>query len=529
MVTLSDLMRGEASSRSAALVERATTLLEAIGAVEPGRLGTGADAARACSAIDAALDGARPDLCWLALSVLSAQLADVGSVKRAVRAIRCGTRPGEVLAGHLAISGHLDSDAWRRVSVQRGGVLVDVDQASRNPLGTGIQRVVRETARRWARHPEATLVGWAEGYSGLRTLSAAETALATGSPPVADAAWVTDKPAAADPAPDSSAVLVPWRCTLVVPELAVEASRPDALGAIARFARCSTGFVGYDCVPLTMAETAVDGMPAAYMRYLAACAHATRVAAISQTAALEFKAWRSTLASRGIRGPEIQSVELATDLPATDLPATGLPAGRRPEGGISAGGVPAAEMPACDAPVVVVVGSHEPRKNHMAVLSAAELLWRRGESFALVFLGGNSWRGERFFERVDELRAKGRSVQTLSAPPDQLVWSYYRQAACSVFVSLHEGFGLPVVESLALGTPVITSRYGALADNARHGGCLLVDPRDPHQIAAAIARVLADGDLRAGLRRQAAAVPKRSWDAYADAAWGFLADRRLPA
>jgi glycosyltransferase involved in cell wall biosynthesis len=322
---------------------------------------------------------------------------------------------------------------------------------------------------------------------------------------------------------DSPATItIPWRSTLLVPELAVEKERPAALASIARFARCSTGIIGYDCVPLSMSETAHEGMLAPFMRYLAACAYATRLAAISDTASLEFRSWRSTLASRGISGPDIETVELATEVP----PAASFaePAGQTE----ARGDRYAFFFEGSDVPLVVVVGSHEPRKNHMTVLHAAELLWRRGERFSVLFLGGNSWHSEPFFERVAELRSKGRMVDTVSAAPDHVVSSAYRAAACSVFVSLHEGFGLPIVESLACATPVITSSYGAMADNARHGGCLLVDPRDPQQVADALSRVLNQDDLRRKLSSEASTAPARTWDTYAEEAWDFLVHGRTP-
>lgn len=518
MATLRSILDSPPARNEHALRSRAVTLLGALGTIDiTAARPTTSEIVAALSAI---LDSGRADLCWLAMSVMSASLPDTGEVERVCRTIRLGEDPTSVLVRAVERTGGLDTGRLRSVSVTSGRVLIDVDQASRNPLGTGIQRVVREAARRWVEHPEATLLGWTDEFDGLRALSLDEHHRAVGGPHPTEskrtAAALSDTtPPLESPigGSTSEAIIVPWRSTLIVAELAVEGARPAKLAAIARFARCSTGVIGYDCVPLTMGETAVDGMSTAYLRYLAACAHTTRIAAISDTAAMEFQAWRSTLASRGLQGPDIHPVELALETP-TPTPAD-LAEAR-------------SELGADALPVVVVVGSHEPRKNHMAVLHAAELLWRRGERFALAFLGGNSWKSDAFFERLGDLQGKGRMVQAISAAPDRLVWAAYRVATCSVFVSLHEGFGLPIVESLAAGTPVVTSEYGAMADNARYGGCLLVDPRDPTQIAEAIRRILTDSDLADTLRRQALAAPTRSWDHYAEQAWDFLVDAKRP-
>jgi glycosyltransferase involved in cell wall biosynthesis len=88
-----------------------------------------------------------------------------------------------------------------------------------------------------------------------------------------------------------------------------------------------------------------------------------------------------------------------------------------------------------------------------------------------------------------------------------------------VFPSINEGFGLPIAEALACGTPVVTSRHGAMAEAAVEGGALLVDPRDDHDLANALGRVLEDRDLHAGLVAEARRRPHRTWDEYAAELW----------
>ena len=127
-------------------------------------------------------------------------------------------------------------------------------------------------------------------------------------------------------------------------------------------------------------------------------------------------------------------------------------------------------------PMVLIVGSHEPRKNHVAVLLAAERLWREGSAFHLVFVGSTGWRSERFDGLVGRLVAAGRSVQVLRRVSEETLWAAYRAARFTVFPSLAEGFGLPVAESLASGTPVVTSNFGSMAEIGQAGGALLVDP-----------------------------------------------------
>ena len=98
-----------------------------------------------------------------------------------------------------------------------------------------------------------------------------------------------------------------------------------------------------------------------------------------------------------------------------------------------------------------------------------------------------------------------------------------REARFTVFPSINEGYGLPVAESLACGTPVVTSDYGTMKEIAdAGGGALLVDPRDDHSIADGMRRLLTDDTLLAELTAQATSRTPRTWDQYAEETWALL-------
>ena len=261
------------------------------------------------------------------------------------------------------------------------------------------------------------------------------------------------------------------------------------------------------------AETTAEGMPIGFAHYLAAAAHVDRIATISGAAEVEYRGWRSMLAGTGLAGPDICCIPLPVH---ADTPSD---TARRQAHDLLATGT---------TPIVLAVGSHEPRKNHLALLHAAELLWREGLLFTLVFVGGHSWNSAAFDTGVEALRRAGRPVQTIRALPDDLLWAAYRQAYCTVFASLHEGYGLPVAESLASGTPVITSNFGSMRELARHGGALLVDPRQDHQLTDALRQLLLDRPLRDRLAAQAATIPRRTWDDYAADTWAYLVNGTPP-
>jgi len=132
----------------------------------------------------------------------------------------------------------------------------------------------------------------------------------------------------------------------------------------------------------------------------------------------------------------------------------------------------------------------EPRKNHWRVIEACEQLWEEGAEFELVLIGGYGWKSEELVNRIEFLRKKGRPIlKSRRFLDDNEVALVMRTCVCSVYPSEVEGFGLPVVESLALGVPVITSNLGSMAEIAEvTEGCVLVDPFSLDSIRDALAR-----------------------------------------
>ena len=178
---------------------------------------------------------------------------------------------------------------------------------------------------------------------------------------------------------------------------------------------------------------------------------------------------------------------------------------------------------------MLCVGSHEPRKNQEAVLFAAEVLSRAGLDFELVFVGGgNATALHDFDRRMRRLNARGAHVSSYRRLQDGQLWRLYARARFTVFVSLHEGFGLPVAESLALATPALTSNFGSLAEIARDGGCVTVDPRDDLAIVEAFRALLTDDELLGRLRAEAVARESKSWHDYADELWSEAIESGRP-
>jgi glycosyltransferase involved in cell wall biosynthesis len=104
-----------------------------------------------------------------------------------------------------------------------------------------------------------------------------------------------------------------------------------------------------------------------------------------------------------------------------------------------------------------------------------------------------------------------KHVRFLGFVPDETLAALYRLAAVFVFPSLYEGFGLPPLEAMASGTPVVTSNVSSLPEVVGDAA-LLVDPYEPEAIAGAVRMVLTDDALREDLRRQGLARAREfSW------------------
>lgn len=147
---------------------------------------------------------------------------------------------------------------------------------------------------------------------------------------------------------------------------------------------------------------------------------------------------------------------------------------------------------------LLYLGTLQPRKNIERLLRAHAQLPPRAP--ALVLAGARGWYFERIAAVIDEL-ALGRRVHLPGYIDDADVPALLSGAIALVYPSLYEGFGLPALEAMACGTPVIAADTSSLPEVVGEAG-LLVDPLNTEQLAAAIERVWTDEDLHRELRRR---------------------------
>jgi len=160
---------------------------------------------------------------------------------------------------------------------------------------------------------------------------------------------------------------------------------------------------------------------------------------------------------------------------------------------------------------IFFVGSVEKRKNLHRLLQAYARLLEVGESRPLVIVGVTSRRYPEIDEALRQLRLESHVFFT-GYVPDADLPALYSGADLFVFPSLYEGFGLPPLEAMACGTPVVCSNAASLPEVVGDAG-LLVDPYDVEGLAEAMHRVLTDADLREELRRRGLARARQfTWE-----------------
>lgn len=378
-------------------------------------------------------------------------------------------------------------------------VYIYVEHTANCPTNTGVQRVTRSLAKGLRAHGERVrFVKWHPASQRCLLINATERehlALWNG-PPVLDEERglypAADQPQT--PVADSMAGENHW---LVVPEVTHITFHPQPvtldLLLWSRRAGLKSAFVFYDAIPLRRPELA-EAAPrhALYMQQLLL---ADVVWPISDWAKADLEAfWREHERADDGTLPELQTLRLSGESPLCARVT-------QAQGGSE--------------PLILSIGSIEPRKNQVQLIRAFQAYRAKNP--------GTPWRlalvGNLHPSVADEVRAAARdgTIQHLGNVPDEELDALYRRCAFTVFPSVEEGFGLPILESLWYGKPCICADFGSMAEVARDGGCLMLDTRSQHALAEGIARLIGDESLRSGLVAEALRRPITTWSEYAGA------------
>jgi glycosyltransferase involved in cell wall biosynthesis len=371
-----------------------------------------------------------------------------------------------------------------------------IHHTGQHEQNTGVQRVVRNLAAALAEHGHGLIpVRWCpERQAIVRAEARWVSGLASSGGPRLEAGPEEGEPLHLTSV-DEGQLAGRWLLVPEVPHVAGE-DAPSLAVALdyARFYGLRTAAIFYDLIPLR--QPGYESMSAAHDRYARALVGADLLLAISQFTARDLVAWWTAHDYERSRLPRVLAVALPEEI-------LGVERVTEPR-----------ELP--DEPIrFVTVGTVEPRKNQIETMRAfARLCARRTDLDLRLDVVGAIHHA--VADQVTEIVSKQPGIRLHEYLPDEDVHDLVRASHATVFTSLYEGFGLPIAESLWLGTPCLGSGHGPMAEIAAPGGCLTVPAADGAAIELGLEQLAEDAPLRLRLTREACERELRSWRDYAD-------------
>ena len=367
--------------------------------------------------------------------------------------------------------------------------LLDLSHTSHTRARTGVQRVTRSLHNTLG--AEATAITWDPYAQQWRYLDEHENANLNSNAPAKErgAKW-----------PLSSKIRGHWHALrgadpqlpaaegIIVPEIFstnVHTALPLLSAQVPRVA------LFHDAIALKLPELTPPGTVARFPRYMQELLTFQGVAAVSEDsrlALIDYWKWLGFTQT-----PPVETIPLGID-PSPVI-----------------GNSTTQDNP----PVVLCIGSIEGRKNHLALLQACEKLWQQKQNFQLRLIGmSHATTGQAALQKISQLIANGHPLRYDGAVDEATLQSAYEECLFTVYPSMMEGFGLPVLESLQRGKPSICSAHGALGESARGGGTLMLETLTSEDLATAISTLLLDRNQRDQLSEATRARTYRSWKNY---------------
>lgn len=282
---------------------------------------------------------------------------------------------------------------------------------------------------------------------------------------------------------------------LLLPEVMLD-SQTAARMQWARTLGCKLAVILYDLIPYYHGEFCGSTVRDAFPAYLEAVVQADALWSISQSTLQDFRRY---IAESGYEMPAVHEAVL-------------LP-GQFGEQSRNNGG----PLTNAQAISILCVSTLEPRKNHLRLLQAFQMLRQRRPELPLrLVLIGNRYAGAPEIAEHIELASKADpSIQWHGIADDALLTTEFRRATFTVYPSLVEGFGLPILESLWMGRPCLTHNTGVMSELAAGGGCMTVDMTDINAIASSLEQLATSEELAGRLRQETQLRHISTWQEYA--------------
>ena len=387
-------------------------------------------------------------------------------------------------------------------------LLFDASHTSHTAAQTGIQRVVRALFEELNATGQAEPICYDPHLEGWRPLGAAETSVlrdrSGGAGKSRGAKWTLgQKISGASRRWLNRLPALPPASGLICPELfsaKVGAQLRELLAQVAgpRVA------IFYDAIALKFPEYTPPGTVARFPAYLRELLVFDGITAISEDSAASLRDYWRWLGVEN--APPVRAIPLGVEHSVPAAPGeTVTPKILR----------------------VLCVCTIEGRKNHVALLEASETLWREGLKFELQLIGmARADTAGAALAKIRELQQAGRPLLFPGAVDESELHAADRKCSFTVYPSLIEGFGMPVLESLQYGKPCICSGAGALGESAHGGGCLPLASVDATTLANTMRRLLREPAELSALATAARTRQLKRWPAYAGEITAWM--RTLP-
>ncbi|MDM0114691.1 glycosyltransferase [Variovorax sp. J22R133] len=404
----------------------------------------------------------------------------------------------EALARVLALPAvPIDVDAQRWLEQLPRLVIIDCTCSSIDPANPGVIRVTRRLcqALQQIRGIFPVFVRWDPALDYYRLLSASEGGvLATFDGPNGGELQQAFSTL------DSCLSMFGHqkRAVLLLPEVILDgAVQKRFLWARAR--GLAVAGLLYDVIPMSHPLFCAREVVERFPEYLEALASADAVWSISNESLKQFRVYARR---SGLPKPAGEAVQLPGQFSAVARSSY-----RRPE------------LTAGDVITILCVCSIEPRKNHRTLVQAYQLLKSRRPDLPLklVLVGHRFAEADDLASWLQRVVGEDASIVWSGLLPDCDLASEFERAAFTVYPSVVEGFGLPIMESLWMGKPCICHYGGVMAELAAPGGCLTTDMTDPQAVAASMERLATESGLLSKLSLEAIGRDIQDWAGYGDA------------
>ena len=280
---------------------------------------------------------------------------------------------------------------------------------------------------------------------------------------------------------------------LLVPELLTE-EEMRGLISFARKLHLNLAFIFHDAIALLHPEWVNERIRKNHAGYMREMSNADIIFPVSRFSA---RCYEDFAKQESLPIPEMRVCSLASEF--SDLPR-----------------VLHYDPPKTREISAVCLSTLDPRKNHLILLRAIEQARTEAPDLPLyVTFVGNSYEGApEIAEAVVSACVRNPRLRWLGQVSDEDLARVYQKSHFSIFPSLVEGFGLPILESIWNARPCVCSNQGVMGELAKDSGCYTVDTRDYRKLAKALIRMATDHDLRNCLAEQCVARRPRTWREY---------------